>query len=86
MTFIKDPDATLDYTVDWSRWLAKEELITTSTWTTTLTTSGATNTSTVTLVFLAGGTAGTSYTVRNRVVTNQGRTEDRTFTVTVQER
>ena len=31
MTFTKDPDAVLDYSVDWSLWLAGDE-ISTSEW------------------------------------------------------
>ena len=30
-TFLKDPDAVLDYSVDWSKWLAGDQ-IETSTW------------------------------------------------------
>ena len=85
-TFLKDPNAVLDWTIDWSRWLRREEVISTSTWTTSLTTASDSNTPSTTSVFLSGGTAGTNYSVANRITTNQGRTEDRTFTVSVQER
>jgi hypothetical protein len=89
MTFTKDPDAVLDYSVDWSRWLAGDE-ISSSEW---LLENGAaiekvtdTNTTTSATVWLRGGDAGTTYLVTNRIVTTGGRTDDRTITVKVEDR
>lgn len=86
--FVKDPDAVLDYEVDWSAWLAEGETITTSTWIVPdgLTKTVDANTDTTATVWLSGGGAFTAYPVTNRVVTNQGRTDDRTITIDVQER
>jgi hypothetical protein len=36
--------------------------------------------------WLSGGTAGQSFTVTNRITTTGGRTEDRSFTIRVEER
>ena len=85
--FQKDPDAILDYTVDWSRWLGTDTILT-SQWTvpTGLTEVSATNTPTSATVWLSGGTAGQSYPVTNRITTAGGRTEDRTITIRVEER
>lgn len=87
MIFVKDPNAVLDYAVDWSRWLAGDE-IATSTWTVPagLTKLGDSTTTTRATVWLAGGTVGQSYTVTNRITTAGGRTEERSFIIRVEER
>jgi hypothetical protein len=89
MTFTKDPDAVLDYSVDWSLWLAGDE-ISTSEWIledgALLEQSTATNSTTKATVWLRGGQAGTTYLVTNRVVTVGGRTDDRTISVKVEDR
>jgi len=89
MTFTKDPDAVLDYSVDWSAWLAGDQ-IATSTW---LLEEGAvieqvsdTKTASKTTVWLRGGQNGTTYLVTNRIVTLGGRTDDRTISVKVEDR
>lgn len=86
--YIKDPDAVLDYKWDWSSWLAAGETITTSTVTVPagITKDSATNTTTAATVWLSGGTKDTHYTVTNRIVTNQGRTDDRSITIRVVDR
>ena len=85
--FYKDPDAVLDYTIDWETWL-DSDTISTSTWTVPsgITKASDTNTTTTTTIWLSGGTAGTSYDLLNRVVTAGGRTDDRTITIIVREK
>jgi hypothetical protein len=87
MTFTKDPNAVLDYTLDWARWLAGDQ-IATSEWLVLagLTKVADTKTASSATVWLSGGTAGQSYTVTNRITTSGGRTEDRSFTIRVEER
>ena len=87
-TFLKDPDAILDYSVDWSKWLAADQ-IETSAWFVSdpaLETTDDSKTTTRTTVWLAGGVAGQSYTVTNRITTAGGRTDDRSFVIQVQDR
>lgn len=86
--FSKDPDAVLDYTFDWSRWLAQSETITTSTVTVSagITLNSSSNTTTTATAWVSGGTAGKPYTITDRIVTNQGRTDDRTITIRVTNR
>lgn len=87
--FQKDPNATLDYKRDWAVWLAPfGDTILTSAWIVPagLTKGTDTSTSTTATVWLSGGTAGQSYDVVNRVVTTQGRTDDRTMQIVVRER
>ena len=80
--YLKDPNAVLDYTLDWSLWL-NGDTISTATWTVPMGITSAleTKTTTVTTIWLSGGTAGTEYTVAVRVVTAGGRTEDRSFII-----
>jgi len=82
---VKDPDAVLDYQFDWSEWLGSDT-ISTSTWTVPsgITKDSQSNTTTTTTIWLSGGTAGGEYTVTNQIVTAGGRTEDRSFTIKVQ--
>lgn len=87
-TFTKDPDAVLDYQIDWTAWLTGGETITTSTWTlpTGITRNSDNHTTTMTTIWLSGGTAGTKYALVNRIVTSAARTDDRTITISVKER
>jgi hypothetical protein len=84
--FSKDPSAVLNYTIDWSKWLASDT-ISTSIWTpdTGITVNSNTKTSTTTTVLLSGGTLGTDYNVVNRIVTAAGLTDERTISIQVRE-
>jgi hypothetical protein len=86
---VKDPNAVLDYSIDWSQWLADAgaDAINTSNWTVPagITKDSQTNTSTQSKVWLSGGSAGQTYRVVNRITTTGGRTADRSFDVVVQE-
>lgn len=88
--FRKDPDAVLDYTWDWSAWLASGETITDATVTpsgTGLTVNGTPTTGAATVTaWLTGGTAGTEYLVTCHITTSQGRQDDRTITISVVDR
>jgi hypothetical protein len=80
----KDPQAILDYSIDWTSWLGLDT-IQTSTW---MVPTGITKPSdslvgALATVWLSGGTVGTSYIVTNRVVTAGGRTDERSITVRV---
>ncbi len=85
--FLKDPDAVLDYQIDWEDWL-DGDTISSSSWTVAdgITEVTDTNTTTTATIWLSGGTDGASYNVVNRIVTAGGRTEDRTITIVCQER
>ncbi len=87
MSFVKDPDSTLDYTIDWTEWLAGTDTISTSTWIVPagLTKVSDTKSLLTTTVWIRGGTAGTSYTVTNRIVTVNGRTDDRSINLVIEE-
>lgn len=82
---IKDPNATLEFGRDWSTWLPAGDTIVTSTWIipTGLTKTDESNTTTTATVWLSGGTLGQSYEITNRIVTAQGRTDDRSIQIVV---
>jgi hypothetical protein len=86
--FTKDPSELLDYQISWVDWLAAGETISTSTWTVAsgLTEGVSSATTTVTTIWLSGGTNGEFYDVTNHIVTSAARTGDRTFTIQIVER
>jgi len=85
--FGKDPNAVLDYAIDWSSWLGTDT-ISTSAWTVAsgITKTGESKTSTKATIWLSGGTAGVTYELTNRIVTTAGRTDDRTIGIVVGEK
>lgn len=88
-SFTKDPDAILDYEIDWSRWLASGDQLSSSEWSSSseaLTIDSSDYSTKASKCWLSGGIAGESYLVRCRVVTTQGRRDDRTIRVTCAER
>lgn len=86
--FTKDPDAELDYGIDWTAWLVEDDTIATSDWIVPddLEKSNPSITDGKTTVWLAGGTVGQTYAVVNRITTAQGRTDDRTLFLVIQEK
>ena len=83
----KDPDSTIDYGHDWSDWLAGDTIVS-STWAVTpsgITVSDNSFTASATVVWLAGGVAGTTYRVKNTITTAAGRIEQATLLVTADE-
>lgn len=80
----KDPNAEKDYAVDWGPWL-NGDTIQSVTWTVP---AGISKTDeeivgTQAVIWLSGGTAGTTYSIVCRVVTAGGRTDERTVKVKV---
>jgi hypothetical protein len=88
-TFRKDPDAVLDFGLDWSDWLESADVIAASAWTSTpigLTLASESFDDTKAVVWCSGGLPGTTYTLTNRITTDDGRTDDRSIEVVVTER
>ena len=82
-TFHKDPDAVLDYQIDWSDWL-DTDTIADSTWTAPddgITMDSDEASTTATVVWLSGGTAGDIYTLTNHITTDGGREDDRSIQI-----
>lgn len=95
MNITKDPQAKLDYGLDWSGWLKQRDgtvdAISSASWTVTgpdntLTTSNPYVDSTVTGVWLSGGTEGRNYTATCHIVTVAGREDDRSLKIQVKQR
>jgi hypothetical protein len=83
--FLADPDAVLDYAVDWSSWLTGAETITSHTATgTDCTVDSSSEDSGVVTVWVSAPADGAQVTVH--VVTSAGREDDRTLHLSVAER
>jgi hypothetical protein len=82
--FTKDPNALLDYTIDWTDWL-DGDTIASSSWTPDagLTATAPSHTTTAATTWLSGGTVGATYRVTNRITTAAGRTDDRSLYITI---
>ena len=87
-TFTKDPDANLDYSVDWSDWLVTGDNIASTLWTVPagLTKGAESEADGICTIYLSGGTAGSDYEVACRITTAAGRIDERTITVMVRQR
>lgn len=87
----KDPGAVLDFSFDWTKWLAPlSDIITASVWvvepTGSLVVTINSFSNTITTVWLDGGIAGTDYRVTNKITTNAGRKDERSFYIHCQDR
>ncbi len=91
--YVKDPDARLDYMVDWSDWLAEGDTIVTAQ--IDIAPQGELAVDGLPAVvgagaqvqtWLTGGVRRKRYTLTCRVTTAAGRTDDRTSVVFVEER
>jgi len=98
-TYIKDPNAVLDYKFDWKAktnlsgntdWLESNETISSFTITAasglTVDSSASSDTNTSVTVWLSGGTDGTTYELACKIVTSLSRTDERTISIQVEER
>ena len=89
--FAKDRDAELDYTIDWSDWMSAGDIIQTSVWNTTydleiLINPAPSFAASSTTVWIKSGLYGRTYKVKNTITTVQKRKEERTITITIEER
>jgi hypothetical protein len=88
----KDPNATLQFGIDWADWLDAGDSITTSTFqvettgTNLITIVDTSVVSNIASATLSGGTTGTVYTIANTISTVEGWTDTRRFRVKVDKR
>lgn len=87
--FLKDPNATTDWTLDWSAWLNSTvtgDTIASVLWTVQagLTKTQQTNTTTTATVWLSGGVLRKVYTITCQITTASGRTELNSFELLIQ--
>lgn len=87
-TWTKDPDAKLDYSIDWSEWLATGDAILSAAWTVPvgITKELEQKTTEAVTVWLSGGSAGSDYKVACEITTTDARVDERTLTIMVRER
>lgn len=89
---LKDPQADLDYSIDWTAWLGGDT-IATSTWSApgasgiTVHDGSLNGSATKTTVWLSGGIPASSpYRIVNHITTAAARADDRSLIVTVAEK
>ena len=84
----KDPDAVLDYSVDWGTWLQTGDKIDSATWTvpTGIVLDSQEESTTRAVAWVSGGTAGVNYTLGCLIETTSDRTDKRSITIKVRER
>jgi len=87
-TFLKDPDAILDYNWDWTEWLGNDRIdsFAVSVHTGMSLVAEEELTPGIITAWLSGGTAKLSYTVTCQITTLGGRTDERSALFNVQER
>ena len=87
-TFHKDPDATLDYNVNWADWLDTGDTISSVSFDADdgITIDSESNTNTVATAVISGGTVGTRYKITCSIVTANGDEDDRSFYIRVREK
>jgi hypothetical protein len=86
--FTHDPDARVDYGVDWSDYLDEGESITEHEWITTgddLTLTGESLAGAVHATFVEGGVLGRAYRITSRITTSAGRRDDQSITLIIKE-
>jgi len=86
-TWEKDPTAKLDYSIDWTAFLA-DDTISTSVWAVPsgITKVSDTHANGITTIWLSGGTVDTDYDVSNTITTADGRIDKRTILIRVRSR
>lgn len=87
-SFVMDPDAVLDYTIDWSDWLAGDT-ISSSVWAVisgTATLDDDTINGDLTQVWVSETVVGETVRLTNSILTTEGRADDRTLILVIQER
>ena len=80
----KDPDATLDYKQDWSKWLVGDTIDSVE-WTVPdgLTKVNSSHDDSSVTIWLSGGTVDTIYLITCRITTAAGRINDRSMNITI---
>lgn len=89
--YAKDPSSTVDFSIDWSDWLAADEQIVSAAWNIEPSLAGGLqagqliDAGSVRGVFVSGGSAGDRYRLTCHVVTDAGRSADRSLALRLME-
>jgi hypothetical protein len=82
----KDPQAVLNFTIDWSAWLGADTIATSNFVAGSgITKDSQSNNTTSATVKLSGGTDGSDYDVVNTITTAGGLTDERTIRIQVRQ-
>lgn len=90
--YLKDPNASIDYAIDWGAAYLSGQQITTSSWRVEpvaplgVQVTGSFHDATRTSVTLAGGEPGSMYRIVNRVTLSDGRSDERSLSLRVDAR
>ncbi len=90
--FAKAPDARVDFSLDWSDWLADGETITAASWRVDpdeaggFVLDGQIDAGAVQGIHVSGGTAGNIYRLICQITTSEGRVVERGMSIKVMER
>ncbi|MDB5668098.1 MAG: hypothetical protein JWL74_1048 [Alphaproteobacteria bacterium] len=90
--YLKDPGSRIDYAIDWGAFYLDGQVVAGSAWnvfpleTGGILLDGASFDLARTAVTLSGGLAGHVYSVTNRVTLSDGRVDERSITLRVEER
>lgn len=86
-TLTKDPNDSLDYQINWARWLSDGETVAASAWTVPsgLTLVASSFTTTTTIARISGGTVSQTYNVQNRITTSSGQIKDESVNLRIRE-
>ncbi len=90
--FLKDPDAAVDYRVDWTAALGDDVRVLTSTWSVVpdepsgLVIDGQQASASAATARLSGGVAGHVYRVGNKVTLSDGSVDERSLILRVEDR
>lgn len=88
MKYVKDPNAVLDYKIDWTAWMPTNDKIVASVYASSdadLVVDDSMFDDLTSTVWLSGGVAGERYTVTNHITTEDGREDDRSITIVCKE-
>lgn len=87
-SYVKDPDAVLNYRWDWAEFLGDSDTITASEMITEtgIVVDSDDNDTTSATVVLSGGTVGETYEVTNRITTAAGLVNDHTIRIRIEQR
>ncbi len=86
--YVKDPDALLDYQIDWGPWLAgSNDFIVSANASAQagIEIASSSMTSTLHTFFVSGGTVGVEYVITSRIWTNGGRINDQSIVIAIEE-
>lgn len=83
-TYLKDPESTVEYTLDWTDFVTSPDYIISSTWAVSgLSLASGTFTNTTTMGLVAGGVDGTTYYIVNTIQTFAGKIDERALEIKV---